>query len=457
MLQQPATELHQQVQNALAGVPAKRALIQFLRACPAVSSSLVKSPAVGPAISHDTLSQLYKTLSTPQELWLRVPPSTDMGAVGLAAVNYHLDISSARDPLYEYSLLHQMQTYVPGDSDMQFWYLQNPAIYDLSLSFHPLFPAEYYSDTMLRNLVRSEGYLQTEIPGTAISLLHTAHVTDTFHLGRWPQMVSDCTAIYLTPVSEVPVGELFGYGQKAERMVAVSMEELLHYFRNSKNFLSPFDNQSRLSPIALHKLKLLLRSGLGPTQKLVADSTQSLARELLETLSLIEGTQSQDKALSTFVLSYMESEDARKKLVQDTLRELLHVGMYMRGWLGPKHEYPVIRTSVSADRQGEVDLKVSQTLQTYEEMIQQLGSVGSQVTALALVSYCDGLYVPTTTSEMGLTIGERIAIVRQGENTENMSSCIRLSSNYLCASAHKYMIALGLPAPFDIFHLRAIS
>ena len=65
-------------------------------------------------------------------------------------------------------------------------------------------------------------------------------------------------------------------------------------------------------------------------------------------------------------------------------------------------------------------------------------------------------FIVTTDEDEGLTIGERINIVRGGENG-SYKSCIRMSSNVICASAYYYMRIIGLRIPFDIEEVSYIT
>ena len=65
------------------------------------------------------------------------------------------------------------------------------------------------------------------------------------------------------------------------------------------------------------------------------------------------------------------------------------------------------------------------------------------------------MFVTSNDPGEGLTIGDRIKIVRGGEN-ETMSSCIRMSSNKICASSYYYMVLIGFRLPFNISEIYEI-
>jgi len=87
----------------------------------------------------------------------------------------------------------------------------------------------------------------------------------------------------------------------------------------------------------------------------------------------------------------------------------------------------------------------------------QLGELGVFLGGLPLLIYRDGVFNASQQREYGLTLGDRLRLIRSGENTDNMNSCIRMSSNWLCASAYKYMQQINMEPPFEIRSLRYIA
>ena len=103
-----------------------------------------------------------------------------------------------------------------------------------------------------------------------------------------------------------------------------------------------------------------------------------------------------------------------------------------------------------------VEVKSNASISQFEEECRQNPKIGKIIKNLPLVQYRGGKYVKSNSNHEGITIQDRIDIVKKGETT-SISSCIRMSSNWFIASAHKYITILGLPAPFDIFKMRQIS
>src|SRR5438093_207691 len=100
-----------------------------------------------------------------------------------------------------------------------------------------------------------------------------------------------------------------------------------------------------------------------------------------------------------------------------------------------------------------IAINVTNSIALFENSCKSLDKVGTLIINLPLVIYRDGAYQTSNEARNGYTIGERVNIVKKGNSTGNTASCIRLSSNWICSTAHKYIVSLGFPAPFDIFNL----
>jgi len=411
--------------------------------------------------THDMLDRLYITLNNTRELQSKIDPTTYCGSVALAAINYGLDISKSSNPIREYKILKRTgkNNYIPSDPWMRYWFQYNPIIFDLSITFNPIFPINYYDHNRLLEMVQMEGYVSNDISSSSpYELMQLAYVTETFYIGKLPNMKSEETSIDLDNINDIPYGELLCYGQLDSPLQPVSINELISLFNINQNFTNPFNN-SVFSSTSINKLKLLLQSHVGPISSTTFTPETIIARNnLLEVINSVENiTKLTDEPTRQLAFTYRNSSPDTKVVILSTLTKLLHIGMYMRGWLGPGSEYPVIKAPVPPGRQMEIDLHVTSSIAEYEKLCRSLGKIGVQINSLPLVNYRDGHYQASTRSSDGFSIGERLQIVKEGDTTDNISSCIRLSSNWICSSAHKYLIGIGQSPPFDIFNLRYIS
>lgn len=411
--------------------------------------------------THDLLMRLHESLNDTRTLQQKIDPTTHSGAIALAAINYNIDISKSSDPTREYKILRiaGRNDYKPADPWMNYWYQRNSSIFDLTVTFNPLFPVEFYENNRMISMVQNEGFTSREIANAdPYELLQLAYVSDTFYQGEMPNMKFNQTPINLDDISDVPYGQLLCYGQFDLPWRPISVAELADLFNNNQNFSSPFGSDIVFSPTAINKLKIIAQCPSGPNPNIrLSPETVAAKTVLLESINGIELIlRNNDEPSRQLASTYKHADPDTKQAIRNALTYLLHTGMYMRGWLG-SGDYPVIKAPVPPEREHEVAINVTDSIAKYEAACRSLGRIGTQINHLPLVTYKDGEYQASNCNSDGLTIGDRISIVKEGDQTGNVASCIRLSSNWICSSAHKYMLAIGLPAPFDIFHLRHIS
>jgi len=411
--------------------------------------------------SHTMLERLYQSLTDTRTLQAKIDPSTENGAIALAAINYGIDISRSINAIREYKVLKlaERSNYLPIDPWMSYWYELNPTIFDLSYTFNPLFPIKFYDPINLEIMVRNSGYTNAEIANDRpYELLQLASVSETFYQGPMPNMKGKTTPIDLDNIDDVKYGQLICFGQLDYTLQPITISELSDLFDNNQNFTNPFNNNSVFTSTAINKLKLILSSTQGPVlTKILPQESVEARSELLGIINRIELiVRNTDPLTREFGLIYKNSNRKTKEHIQLILKKLLDIGMYMRGWKG-NGEYPVIIAPVPADREIEVAVNITNSISEFEKLCTDLGKIGTQICNLPLVIYKDGEYQLSRRENEGITIKNRINIVKEGEKSTNISSCIRLSSNYISSSAHKYITFLGLPSPFDIFNLRHIS
>lgn len=412
-------------------------------------------------MNYELLMSLYDHLSDVANLRQRIDPTTQSGAVALAALNYGIDISKSANPMREYKILkaNGRIEYKPVDSWMQYWYERNQALFDLSVTFNPLFSIGFYDPQRLTAMIHNEGYTAIEInEADPYELLQIAYLSETFYQGEMPNMTSRETPINLDDVEDVPYGQLICFGQLDVSMRPISVVELTELFNRYRNFTNPFRDDTVFTKTAIMKLKLIAQSpsGSDPSIRLSPWTIQRRA-DLLNAINGVELLQqSNDAASRELALTYRNASPETKQVIRSALVNILHLGMYMRGWIG-EGEYPILEAPVPPEHVGNVMIKVTEAIASFESSCRSLGKIGTQIRNLPLILHKDGEYQPAVDEREGITIGERLDIVKRGDDTTNVNSCIRLSSNWYCSSAHKYLMCLGFDAPFDIYNLRHIS
>lgn len=75
---------------------------------------------------------------------------------------------------------------------------------------------------------------------------------------------------------------------------------------------------------------------------------------------------------------------------------------------------------------------------------------------LIIYNYLNNRFTQSNSSDEGLTIYDRINIVKEGEDG-SIQSCIRMTSNKFVSSAYYYMRLLSLYVPFHISDVSYIS
>jgi hypothetical protein len=191
----------------------------------------------------------------------------------------------------------------------------------------------------------------------------------------------------------------------------------------------------------------LLKVGIASAQK----RREAFSHHAVELLEAIAESENPADAISQAVNAYTK---------------LLHMGMYMRGWKLKKDDdenrFPLtsIETNYEAERQNDVDLNVSLATIEYTQSINSITdpTIRRLVRSSPLLrlipckeinrrrQYEGGVtvrnrsFAPVLDEEQGLTVEDRVAIVIEGENSESIYSCMRMSSNFFVASAFYYLV-----------------
>lgn len=405
----------------------KSQMINFL-----FDNNLMKAEKDETEISFDTLSEYYKIINDKNQLRLNLNPKVKSGAVALAALNYNLDISLSEDPILEYNYISTNNGKSFYDTELIKIHSRCEEHLNLRFTFNPIFPKDYYK---CEQLAQYYGYSKIETQmSDPYELLKAAHVSETFYRGISPKNGENYTSIDLIPFSELEKNDTFSFGILGEKTYVFSKQELINHFNFHKRFLSPIDYNIMINKYSIRKLKNLLNK----------DDELRIILQYIETLSEI------DDNVRNFIKKYNSD-------CYPVLKNFLHLSMYMRGWKGGKSAYPLTskKTSVTVDKTLELELDVNNAFEKFYDSVEKC-ELGEAFLNLPLYKYCDQHFYKNENSEEGLTIGERLDIIKKGKETDNNNSCIRASSNILAQTIHKYFLLLKLPAPFEINKLKNI-
>ena len=411
-----------------------------------------------PAAEHNQLSLLYTTSTTVAGLQPHVQINTASGAIAMAAIRFSVDISRAKHPVQEYYAYAERKQF--SDLWLRHWHQHRPGLFDLTSNFNPLFPQLYYSERTLTKLALAEGYSSAEINVTPpYELLQVAALSKTFYLGPVPRMTKTQTFVDIDEIDEVPEGQLLAYGVLGQEMEPVTISEMNDMLTRQQNFSDPFVRGSMLTPLSLNKLKRL-------TERL---PSLLAATNLRETINIIRLNVDSDPKTKELVQLYQRGP--LKQDILQALKLLLEASMYMRSWVGP--EEPYVLHDRKADSLTKVSQRVSASIRAFEAHLEKMAEksganstgesstrgsvVGRLILDLPLVRQVDGGYLTSNDVDEGLTIGQRLEMVKLGEASRNIRSCVRLSSNWLASSAHKYLTHLGQTPPFTLHKLINIS
>lgn len=401
---------------------------------------------------------------------IKTRPRTHVEAVVMASLYYKIDISKVANPLAEYQELCRTP-YFPIDRELA-RRLQTTNKYPDSIEnphldqvFNPEIPSNMYADNDLTAMCLEEGYQNDDIREEgAYTLLQTSYLTPTFLHGK-QGMVENVETTMLDPIDDVPgpdgtieekgleYNNIVVYGIRGGLMRAYSYGELTDVFSNYKRFQRPDGDTEIFSDTVIHKLYLLCHKDQRN------DESEESFRERLALGDEIDRvklySQTNQAQVHDFISRYEEYGTDEKDQIENFLIELLHCGMYMRGWSG-EGPYPLSSEDTQSGREEQpvIDMRVTGSILQLEgtiESLNELDGMGDLIKELPLIfyHYRSSELLPSTDEEEGLTIVERINIVKGGEDG-SLQSCIRMSSNRFCASAYYYMNLIRMELPFNI-------
>ena len=220
-------------------------------------------------------------------------------------------------------------------------------------------------------------------------------------------------------------------------MEAYTFSELTHTFRTLGDFLHPLTKE----PFGLEPVNKLYRIANAVSQsKVVPQIVRDDAHVLTTTIHLVNGKRGQ---MGELVEGWLKTDTT---LYKHALHFLLEASMYMRGWEGPGTSYPIQEAPHTKDEE-RIEIAVGNCIREYNLCTNNLVP---SVNDLPLFYHNGKTFTMSTCDFEGKTIGERIDKVLLGERTSQMSTCIRLSSNWLVSSAYYYLQLTGNTPSFNI-------
>jgi hypothetical protein len=398
-------------------------------------------------------------------------PENSCEAIILAALNYKIDITECLDPLSEYESL-QKETYFPCDEKLKErlkLVSQYPETLEspwLNQVFNPILPENMYSENDLEKLCLEEGIVISDLEDSFdfdytikgpkyYNSLQTAYLIESFIHGK-QKNIKNSETTFLEKIEDLSFDEVVVYGVRGNirkdklPLKGYTYGELLDTFTNYKNFIDPMTKEV-FSKEVIEKLYLLSQKEKRETESEENYKDRIELGEEIERIKIY--LDNKNEYVEEFVDIYESLIEYDKERVEKLLTGILHLGMYMRGWDG-ESDYPLKseETNHNTEKQIVVDDRVTQALIEFEKKTKELGDIGNYIINLPLMEYSkeSKSFIPSYDENEGLTVKERIKIVRGGEEGINMNSCIRTSSNKFCATGYYYMVLVGFRLPFNM-------
>lgn len=387
-------------------------------------------------------------------------PKNHSEAVFFVGLHFSIDISESSSPLEEYLYLQEVkrENYEPRDSEFLENWRRNPSLYDLKKTFSPLFPEFFYSNRFLKNFYNKIFGFKIDGGIDFYEFLSENLRKENFYSLDECRSWSKETPIFLNSFSETEKENFFAFGNWGDKMVLCSFDEFLYTLSvkfNLNNFLrssySPgsfFENSNsnEFSDISLQKLSALCLKAKTP-------DSLNLKEKIEEILKFQKSLNQRTNKISK---KYFEAGEIFQNQFQNCLRSVLHLSMYMRGWIG-KGPYPLksIETVTDDQRFNLISIKITEI---FNEIQAQLHSeIGRCFFSLPLMKFSSGnfsLFLDVHSIE------EKLNIIRnpsEREDFEAVKSCIRTSSNLLLSTVSYYSKLFGIPEEFKITDLEEIA
>jgi len=367
----------------------------------------------------------------------RYNPRTENEALLLSAYNYHIDISLSSSKINEYlnirdSIDHQGVEWEPIDGNMKKLYSKNKIIFSLNFYFNPSLPFKVYTEGQLNFLAKREGYSDFDLDDVnPYTLLQTSYITDNFYQGYTHGIINNITGIYSFNVDEIPNNELLCYGIRNNYLVAFHIDEIIDYFEKSKNFLNPFEVEKTHFE-NIRKLKMICKI-------LMTDKSKRLLK-IIELIELIEND------ITNSVKNIVEKYSDNFNDIIEIFDLIIECAFRCRGWLDNDTKNLPIECAPVND-QIKVDTLVTESICNLEKYSDK--DVYQDVMSLPILQYVSRKWIKVERFETGNTIGDRLRVLKQGESTDDIESCMRTTSNYLLHTIYKFCDILDLCTSID--------
>lgn len=418
-------------------------------------------------ITHESIRNTKLKINSMNRSGRAPLPVNDNEAIVIAFVVWNINLYIANSPLLEFYNVYRQYKNIKGDLrklsfvDTGIIRLAKLNIGRLSnkIYFDKNFPEELYSQSILQNLARENGL--NLLRGNIYNRLFFRSLLELFYQGKHPESEEDVTFINREELDEIPNEKIISYGILGENIYHMTLSEIALTFQTNKNFSNPFIPNEILSKRAIKSLKKICqkiqdtnnRSGTHLYDDETIEESRALVRSM-DFVMVISTEKYQD--VSNFFRTYRSFDNHIKENIQKCLLVLLETGMYMRTWKGPGEGYPLAECPI--DDQDLIDDNVITSVRSFNDEYDQLREhVDIKSLPLFKFSSVGNTFEVSTDTFNGLTIGDRLEIFLGGENERRISSCMRITSNWIVSTAYYYLNGIGKHPGFDISALAMIA
>jgi hypothetical protein len=426
--------------------------------------SIVPTRLEAMTTKDNCFEKCLELLNNREFLLNRIVPETNSEAILLAAKLFRRDITLAADPVCEYAHLKKCTVsptangYFPLDAKVKELYLINSSILDLETTFNPHLPEDVYRADDLKAMALNEGYSLFDLSNeSAYSLLQTVWYSNTFYHGSplpGCEIINTTTVVDDDPIDQVSSNALVCYGTR-ERCYVYKYKDLEQCFAIHKYFKVPCKMRPESPQIEIFDKVVLQKLRKMCDYVYRKDTPESIEARLKLKKTMIDVEFYCDAALRV-IYNFKEMYTPETKvIIEKAIHNLFLIAMAMRGWTG-EGAYPIEDADVK-DSNDVIEVRVTIAYINFEATMVEMGELAKTFLGLPLIYHDESGYIVSSDTNEGLNIGERLEIARAGETHANLSSCIRLTSNWFAATVYRVCEILGLPQFFDITKLGNVS
>lgn len=440
--------------------------LDLVKVLPNINTSSVTSADIEVAYRDLTNIDYYLPL---------IHPSSQEETIAITAAVYGINLVQCINPYLEYIEIKRQSlsgsiyqhAYIPTN-DMRFrkMYINNPKFFDVRLTWEPKLNFLYRREDLIDFLL-FEGYSVLDDHDNYEDLLYQNRCQPTFYSGRNPECTFRTTSIYIEDIDTIDDKLIIVYGNlETNEFDLYSVNELTDYFDRGKTFINASNTKTLFTDTNINKLKNICTQFI----KSEKDDTEVyyLYRRLLSVIDeVIKINLTIIDQGKEFKMYYINSHENIKSTILELFRKVLYVGYYMRGWKVrgdykiSLDELPIssLKTTFDIDKTEDVFMNTSIAIIDFEKYLSDVDS-RTKAFFLKLPLLCVKIegtkctYTVSNDESKGFTIYERIMIAKSGEGD---ASCIRMTSNWLLASAYYYITLLDNVKPFNILDMCDIS